>query len=433
MPNPCAVSRAGRPHDSHSADKAYRRIQVSPEGEGGRGGRGPYRVALAPTLVKPMRLKASALFRATFGVRPSSGASAPGRVNLIGEHTDYNGGPVLPFALRVRTTVVAGPAEAGVLEVVSTRDGQLTRIDPREYRPAGWGAYVAGVMRELTAAGAAPAGGVRVAVAGDVPVGAGLSSSAALTVAAAKALTALAGASLTPRQIAGVAFRAEHDHVGVQCGIMDQTIAALARPHHALLIECASAETHHIPFRGRLLLVDTGVRRELAAGAFNQRRSECEAAVARLRIELPELVWLASWPVAWLARLKRALPEPLRSRALHVVGETARTRFGAQLLARGRLKQFGQLLYEAHESCRRLYECSAPELDCVVAAAKRAGALGARLTGAGWGGAALVLVEPRRAAGIAAAIRRAFVGAFGREPGITRVEASGGMRKESVK
>src|SRR5207245_2941557 len=156
MPNPCAVSRAGRPHDSHSADKAYRRIQVSPEGEGGRGGRGPYRVALAPTLVKPMRLKASALFRATFGVRPSSGASAPGRVNLIGEHTDYNGGPVLPFALRVRTTVVAGPAEAGVLEVVSTRDGQLTRIDPREYRPAGWGAYVAGVMRELTGAGAAP-------------------------------------------------------------------------------------------------------------------------------------------------------------------------------------------------------------------------------------------------------------------------------------
>src|SRR2546429_897151 len=169
------------------------RSQVSPEGEGGRGGRGPYRVALAPTLVKPMRLKASALFRATFGVRPSSGASAPGRVNLIGEHTDYNGGPVLPFALRVRTTVVAGPAEAGVLEVVSTRDGQLTRIDPREYRPAGWGAYVAGVMRELTAAGAAPAGGVRVAGAGGVPVGAGVSSSAALPVAAAKALTALAG------------------------------------------------------------------------------------------------------------------------------------------------------------------------------------------------------------------------------------------------
>src|SRR5690348_17183874 len=111
MPNPCAVSRAGRgrPHDSHSADKAYRRIQVSPEGEGGRGGSSRYRVALAPNLVKPMGVKAAALFRNTFGVAPRAAASAPGRVNLLGEHTDYNGGPVLPFALRVRTTVAVGP------------------------------------------------------------------------------------------------------------------------------------------------------------------------------------------------------------------------------------------------------------------------------------------------------------------------------------
>src|SRR5947207_14470922 len=114
----------------------------------GRGGRGPYRVALAPTLVKPRRMKASALFRATFGVAPRAAASAPGRVNLIGEHTDYNGGPVLPVALGVRTTVVAGPADAGVLEVVSTRDGQLTRLDPRDHRAAGWSAYLAGVRSE---------------------------------------------------------------------------------------------------------------------------------------------------------------------------------------------------------------------------------------------------------------------------------------------
>src|SRR5437899_12291893 len=204
MPNPCAVSRAGRPHDSHSADKAYRRIQVSPEGEGGRGGRGPYRVALAPTLVKPRRMKASALFRATFGVAPRAAASAPGRVNLIGEHTDYNGGPVLPVALGVRTTVVAGPAAAGLLEVVSTRDAQLTRLDLRDHRAAGWAAYVAGVWHELVAAGGRGErlAGARVAVAGDVPVGAGLASSAALTVATAKALALLARAPLTPRQIA---------------------------------------------------------------------------------------------------------------------------------------------------------------------------------------------------------------------------------------
>ncbi len=380
-------------------------------------------------------MKASALFRATFGVAPRAAASAPGRVNLIGEHTDYNGGPVLPVALGVRTTVVAGPADAGVLEVVSTRDGQLTRLDPRDHRAAGWAAYVAGVWHEVVAAGrrGESLAGARVAVAGDVPVGAGLASSAALTVATAKALALLARAPLTPRQIAGVAFRAEHDHVGVRCGIMDQTIAALAKPSHALLIECASAEARQIPFRGRLLLVDTGVRHELAAGALNRRRSECEAAVARLRLELPELKWLAAWPVAWLARLKRALPEPLRARAVHVVSETARTRFGAQLLARGRLKQFGRLLYESHESCRRLYECSAPELDLVVAAAKRAGALGARLTGAGWGGAVLVLVERKREARITALIRGAFARAYGREPPITVVRAAGGVRRESAR
>src|SRR5438132_881186 len=259
-------------------------------------------------------MKASALFRATFGVAPRAAASAPGRVNLIGEHTDYNGGPVLPVALGMRTTVVAGPAEAGVLEVVSTRDAQLMRLDPRDHRAAGWAAYVAGVWHELAAAGGERLAGARVAGAGDVPAGAGLASSRGAPVATAK-----------------------------------------------------------------------------------------------------------------------ALPRPLRARAVHVVSETARTRFGAQLLARGRLKQFGRLLYESHESCRRLYECSAAELDLVVAAAKRAGALGARLTGAGWGGAVLVLVERKREARITAGIRGAFARAYGREPPITVVRAAGGVRRESVR
>jgi galactokinase len=210
-------------------------------------------------------------------------------------------------------------------------------------------------------------------------------------------------------------------------------IAALAKPQHALLIECGSIDTRHVRLRGRLLLVDTGERHQLAAGALNERRAECDAAVTRLQLELPELMWLASWPAAWLARLKRALPEPLRSRALHVVGETARTRFGAQLLARGHLKRFGQLLYESHESCRRLYQCSAPALDLVVAAARQAGAQGARLTGAGWGGSVLVLVERRSEPRVVAAIRRAFVTAYGREPPITVVRPSGGVRREAVR
>ena len=384
-----------------------------------------------------MRANASALFRAKFGVAPRAAASAPGRVNLIGEHTDYNGGPVLPVACAVRTVVAVGPADRGVLEMVSTRDGHVTRIDYREGRPPGWGAYIAGVMRELVALRAAPlGGGARIAVTSDVPVAAGLASSAALTVAAAKALSLLAGARLRPRQLAGVAFRAEHDHVGVRCGIMDQMCAALAKPGRALLLECASLAVRHIPIGGRLLLVDTGTRRELAAGAFNQRRAECEAAVARLKLDLPELIWLASWPAAWLPRLKRALPEPLRSRALHVIGETARARFGAQLLARRQLKRFGQLLYESHESCRRLYDCSTPELDTIVAAARRAGALGARLTGAGWGGAVLVLLEKARGrtgkheTKIVREIQQAFRAAYGRDAAISSVRPSGGVRRE---
>jgi galactokinase len=362
---------------------------------------------------------------------PATAASAPGRVNLIGEHTDYNGGPVLPIAIAQRTTAVVGPGAdgaEGVLDVVSTRDRQVVRVNWHEELPAGWSAYVGGVVRELSALELVPPhGSARIAVDSTVPVGAGLSSSAALTVSVAKALAP----NLPPRQIAGVAYRAEHDHVGVRCGVMDQTIAALGKRDHALLLECGSLAVKQIPFKARLLLVDTGVRHELATSSFNTRRAECEEAVKRLKIELPELVWLASWPAEWLPRLKRALKEPLRSRAVHVVSETARTRFGAQLLEEGKLKQFGKLLYESHESCRRLYECSAPELDTVVAAAKRAGAWGARMTGAGWGGAAIVLVT-KSDKKTAPAIRRAFERAYGRTPPITEVAASAGARAERV-
>jgi len=340
---------------------------------------------------------------------------------------------VLPIAIPARTTAAVGPGapgESGVLEAVSTRDRTVVRVKWQEDLPKGWAAYLAGVLRELCAFEAvSPDASVRVAIASDVPVGAGLASSAALSVSVAKALAP----SLKPRQVAGVAFRAENVHVGVRCGVMDQTIAALGKRDHALLFECASLEATQIPFGARLLLVDTGKRHDLSAagGGLNARRAECEEAVKRLKVELPELVWLASWPAEWLHRLKRALPEPLRSRAVHVVSETARARFAAQLLAQRKLKQFGRLLYESHESCRRLYECSSPELDTVVAAAKRAGALGARLTGAGWGGAAIVLVNKTDKRTMPA-IQRAFTRAYGREAPIIEVKASAGARTERV-
>ena len=384
-----------------------------------------------------MRREALTLFRNVYGTAPAAAASAPGRVNLIGEHTDYNGGPVLPIAVAVRTTVATGRGGSGVIEVVSAQEPGPQRIEWHGQMPEGSWAYVVGVMRELWNAELIPANaGARIAVASDVPVGAGLSSSAALAVATARALGALFGAILTPRKLAGVAFRAEHDHIGVRRGIMDQSISAMGKKGHALLLECASLATKQIPFQAPLLLVDTGGERTLAAVEYNKRRAECEAAVTRLKVELPELIWLASWPVEWLGRLKKALPEPLRSRAVHVISETARVRFAAQLLERGRLRRFGELLYESHESLRRQYECSTPELDLVVAAAKKAGALGARLTGGGWGGAAVVLPGTRhRKGGIGAvgeAIRRAFRNRFGRDPVITPLEASGGVKLERV-
>lgn len=380
-----------------------------------------------------MRTPAIALFHSTFTVAPRVGASAPGRVNLIGEHTDYNGGPVLPMAVARRTTAVAGPAEPGVLEIVSATDGAVRRFLYKDDPGTGWGRYLVGVARELASRGVVPPGfGARVAIASDVPVGAGLASSAALTVAATRVLAALGDAELDPRTVADIAYHAEYDHVGVRCGRMDQTIAVLGRRAHALLFDCATLETAQIPFAGRLLLVDTRVRHELAASAFNDRRAQCEAALERLRTVRPELAWLAEWPATELPRLRRLLPEPLRRRALHVVGETARTRLAARELRGRRLRAFGRLMYQSHDSCRRLYECSAPELDLVVRAARKAGAWGARMTGAGWGGAALVLVDAKREARTAEAIRRAFVRAFGGEPGITPIVSGPGARRERI-
>ena len=383
-----------------------------------------------------MRAQAIALFRAAFGSAPTCGASAPGRVNLIGDHTDYNGGPVLPLATLERTTAVAGPGEAGWLGLVSTRDGRIERIRWDGPLPSGWSAYVGGVMKELAARGMAPPGAC-VAVASDLPIGAGLASSAALTVAAAGALAALSGAMLPAISLVQVAYRAEHEHVGVRCGIMDQTIAVHARSGHALLLECASGRYRHIPVRGRLLLVDTGTHHDLAASAYNERRAECESALAELERAEPGLTQLADWPHRRIRELRRRLPMPLWARAMHVVTETDRTRAAARLLARGRWREFGRLVNASHDSCRRWYECSAPPLDLVVRAARRAGAWGARLTGAGWGGSVLIVVgsargAERREARIVRTVVGAFTRAYGRAPSIAVVRPGTGARGERV-
>src|SRR4029077_8240016 len=265
-----------------------------------------------------MRRDALTLFRETFGVAPAVGGSAPGRVNLIGEHTDYNGGPVLPMAIGPRTNVMAAPGETGVLDVISTRDGVRRRVEYARESGEGTTGFLVGVARALDRRHIGLPGGARLAIASDVADGAGLASSAALTVSVARALAALAGHTLPAKEAARGGYEAEHDHVGVRCGTMDQTIAALGRNGHALLLESASGATRQIPFTGTLLLVDTGVRHDLAHSAFNTRRAECEAAVARLRDVHPGLRWLAMWPAGEMSRLARLLPAPLRARAQHV-------------------------------------------------------------------------------------------------------------------
>lgn len=329
------------------------------------------------------RRRAATLHRRAFAEEPECSASAPGRVNLIGEHTDYNGGPVLPIPLPWRTTVAV--SRASRFSVISELEPGRRRLDD-----SGYTAYVGGVVAALREDGVKvpPA---RVAIASDVPAGAGLASSAALTVATARALARIAGARLSRDKLADVAFRAEHDHVGVRCGRMDQVVAVHGRQGHAILYETATGSLQQVPVGASLGLWDTGVRHRLTGGSLDARRAECEAALRRLKLRWPELKHLADINADALGEALHLLPAELGRRVRHVVTETARTRRAAQLLERRRWGELGALLLDGHRSLQRDYESSCPEADTLARRAVKEGALGARLTGAGWGGVVLVL------------------------------------------
>ena len=367
---------------------------------------------------------AFALFARSFRGRPRAAASAPGRVNLIGEHLDYNGGPVLPMAVARRTAVVVGPAK--FFEAASTRDGVVDRFDPAGPLRGAWTDYLAGVVRALARRGV-HLKGATIAVASTVPEGGGLSSSAALTVATARALAALGGARLPAEVIAEAAWEAEHDEVGVRCGRMDQVIAALAAPGKALLYDSASRERRAIPFKGELWVVDTGVRHRLADGGYNQRRVECEEALRALR----QQGWKLDSLAAFLPKhLPAALPPNLARRTAHVATETARVHAAATALAKGELRALGRLMTEAHASMRDLFEASCEEADVLVEAAGKLGAWGARLTGAGWGGNVIVLADPRVARRIIVELQQQFARIYGRIPEAWPTRASSGVKRE---
>ncbi|HET7458011.1 MAG TPA: galactokinase [Gemmatimonadaceae bacterium] len=368
---------------------------------------------------------ARALFERTYGRGPGVVASAAARVNLIGEHTDYNGGEVLPIAIARRTYVAVARSSSATSRAVSaTEAGEGTFDATAVARGGGWWDYVAGVVRELEKAGVAVPQ-LDVAVWSDVPAGAGLSSSAALEVAAAVAITSLVGDERPLVDLALLAQRAETQFVGVASGIMDQFASALGREGNALHVWCDSAEFEHIPMRDAVLIFDTAVPRSLRTSAFNTRRAECDAALALLRERDPGLKSLADAEPEFVRAAN--LPDPLDRRALHVSEETRRVRTTVEALKRGGSPP-GDLLLASHASLRDLYECSSPELDWFVERAMTcAGIHGARLTGAGWGGCAIAVGDEAGLAAAAPAIASDYEARFGRAPRtwLTRAQAGG--------
>jgi galactokinase len=343
--------------------------------------------------------RARRLFAELFGTpEPTGVAFAPGRVNLIGEHTDYNDGFVLPMAIDRGVVVAFRPrsdrrVRAHAALFAETRDLELDGLAPRGI--AGWAAYVAGVAWALEGTGRRLPG-LDLVIDADVPRAAGLSSSAALEVAVARAWCAAAEISWDPVAMAQLCHRVENEFVGVPCGVMDQFAAAVSQRGCATLLDCRSLAVQAIPLPAdaTVVILDTGVRRELATSAYAERRAACAAAVTVLRSTAPGVTALRDADLAMLERARGRLDPVVYRRALHVVQENARPAALAAALNDGDLPRAGRLLNESHASLRDLYEVSCAELDRVTERARAHPAcLGARMTGAGFGGCAIALVR----------------------------------------
>lgn len=374
-----------------------------------------------------------------FYQRPADGVSqAPGRVNLIGEHTDYNGGFVLPIAIEKNTQAAFASRTDRIVRLASLQAaGQAVEVPLDKSVQLGepkWGNYCKGVIAELFKAGIELCG-ADILISSDVPLGGGLSSSASLEVALAMALLELAGraGSLPPNKLALLCQRAENLYAMAPCGIMDQSIAAMARPGHALLMDCRSGQTQQIPFddpRVVLLVADTQVKHAIGDGGYGARRRQCaEAAeilgLSSLRDATPQM--LAK------AQADRLLDDKQLMRARHVIGEIQRTQQAVEALQAGRYDEFGQLMYQSHKSLAKDFEVSCVELDCIVELASQLpGVYGARMTGGGFGGCAIVLAQAGQSQGIADAVAGGFALRFGRRCPIFATRAATGASAERI-
>ncbi|MER6845621.1 galactokinase [Streptomyces platensis] len=378
--------------------------------------------------------RTAAQFAAVYGAAPTGTWAAPGRVNLIGEHTDYNDGFVLPLALPHTTLAAASARTDGVLRLHSGgADGGIVELRLDELRPApqgGWAAYPAGVVWAMREAGL-PVGGADLHFESTVPTGAGLSSSAALEVVTALALNDLYALGQEPQRLAQLAQRAENAFVGVPCGIMDQTAAACCTEGHALFLDTRDLTRRQVPFdlagEGlRLLVVDTRVKHELGDGAYAERRAGCERGARALGVRALREVPYEHLPEA----LARLAGEPVvQALVRHIVTENHRVEEVIACLDAGRTRAIGPLLTAGHASLRDDFKISCRELDLAVDSALAAGALGARMTGGGFGGSAIVLVEEAAATAVGAAVTEAFAAAGQAAPRIFEAVAGAGAHR----
>jgi len=363
-----------------------------------------------------------ALFAEVFGGTPASAARAPGRVNLIGEHTDYNGGLVLPAAIELATHVSLRPRADSLVRGCSRERGRAEAAlhDP----PAGdWLDYARGTARVLFDTGLAREAGFEIAVLSDLPEGAGLSSSAALEAATALALIAASGApevAYERAELSRLCQRAEQEFAGVPCGIMDHYAVLCSRPGSAILLDCARVEARAVPLPDRLeiLIFDTGVERALRDGRYAARHAECERALEAARGVLGRrLASLSELETSDFVRLERALEPIALRRARHVVSENARVRALARAFEQGDLGRAREAMFASHESLRVDFEVTVPESDALVEDSRALeGCVGARMTGAGFGGCTVHLVETGHARAFASELARRFRARFGREP-----------------
>ncbi len=362
-------------------------------------------------------------FEARFGDSiDASIARAPGRVNLLGDHTDYNDGFVLPMTIdRAVWWVLRRRTDDRVrLHSINFDEGVEYRLGQRPAVSAGgWASYVTGVIEELRLLDRLESGFEGV-VFGDVPLGGGLSSSAALEVATAVALEHLLGFPLEPVEAVKLCQKVEHVYAGVHCGIMDQFASRLGRLDHALYLDCRTLAHEDIPLPFddvSVVIVNSGVKRTLAGSAYNERRAECDQAVAHFRRFDESVTALRDVTPELLARHGRDLPENVRNRARHVVEENGRVLSARALLATGQLAEFGRIMSESHASLRDLYEVSCAELDGLVEIAQGTdGVLGGRMTGAGFGGCAVFLSRKAAAPELATHVYERYPPLFNVQP-----------------